>query len=118
MTTPPQRPLNAEEEAWQAWQTFRDGLGRRVREVWVAYCVEIGDTNPAHLAPWEALSERDKEVDRRIGDELWQMGCVDGSRMAFRVSGVLERRLPADAGTPDDEEDEEDGKGDDGDGNG
>ena len=33
----------------------------------VAYCQETGDTKPSHLAPWEELSEWDKEADRRIG---------------------------------------------------
>lgn len=48
-------------------QFDREQLGRLVREAWVAYCREIGDDKPSHIAPWEELSEVDKEADRRIG---------------------------------------------------
>lgn len=48
----------------------RELLGRLVREVWVAYCLEIGDYKPTHLALWDMLSESDKEVDRRIGEAV------------------------------------------------
>lgn len=43
-----------------------DGLAQIVREAWITYCREIGDTKPSHLAPWEELSVIDKEADRRI----------------------------------------------------
>ena len=56
----------------------RERLGRLVREVWVAYCRTIGDEKPAHLAPWEALSEQDREVDRLIGERLYGEGFHDG----------------------------------------
>ncbi len=46
---------------------IREELGKAVRSAWVAYCQETGDTKPSHLAPWEELSEWDKEADRRIG---------------------------------------------------
>lgn len=42
-------------------------LGRLVREVWVDYAIEQGDTKPSHLIGWDDLGEYDKEVDRRIG---------------------------------------------------
>lgn len=48
-------------------EQFREELGRIVREEYVRVCHEAGDTKPSHLAPWEELSEYDKEVDRRIG---------------------------------------------------
>lgn len=48
----------------------REALGRIVRSAWVQYCIEIGDTQPSHVAPWEALSEQDKEADRRIGEAV------------------------------------------------
>lgn len=49
---------------------LREHLGKIVREAWVAYCVETGDTKPSHIAPWDDLSEWDKEADRRIGDAV------------------------------------------------
>lgn len=44
-----------------------DELGRVVREAWVKYCIETGDTKPGHLTPYDQLSEWDKEADRVIG---------------------------------------------------
>lgn len=49
---------------------LREELGKAVRSAWVAYCQETGDTKPSHLAPWEELSEWDKEADRRIGTAI------------------------------------------------
>lgn len=46
----------------------REELGKIVRWAWVEYCLEIHDTKPSHIAPWEELPEQDKEADRRIGD--------------------------------------------------
>jgi hypothetical protein len=46
----------------------REHFGRLVRDAWVLYCLETGDTKPSHIAPWDDLSEWDKEADRRIGD--------------------------------------------------
>lgn len=43
-----------------------DTLGRIVREAWIRYCLETGDTKASHIAPWESLSAWDKEADRRI----------------------------------------------------
>lgn len=54
----------------------REALGKFVRDVWVAYCLETGDTKPSHIAPWEELSEWDKEADRRIGERLWIEGAL------------------------------------------
>lgn len=48
----------------------RDDLGRLVREAWVKYCIETGDTKPSHLTPYDELSEWDKEADRRIGEAV------------------------------------------------
>lgn len=48
----------------------REDVGRLVRDTWIAYCLEIGDTKASHIAPWEELSEQDKEADRRIGDAV------------------------------------------------
>lgn len=48
----------------------RERLGQVVREAWVAFCREIGDDKPSHVAPWEELSEQDREVDRRIGEAV------------------------------------------------
>ena len=59
-------------------QQQREMLGQKVRKVWVDYCLRIGDTKPSHIAPWEALSEQDKEADRVIGEALWSVGFTAG----------------------------------------
>jgi hypothetical protein len=56
----------------------REILGRRVREVWVAWAKEQASPKPSWLVPWEGLSELDKEVDRRIGAELFLIGFAVG----------------------------------------
>lgn len=52
-----------------------DCLGRAVRETWVGFAREQGDTRPSHLLPWDELDEANREVDRRIGRRLFDMGC-------------------------------------------
>lgn len=49
-------------------QNDAEQLGRVVREAWVAWAREQPDVSdhPSWLVPWEQLSERDKDVDRRI----------------------------------------------------
>lgn len=47
-----------------------DELGRVVRDSWVAYCRETGDTKTSHLTPYDELGEWDKEADRRIGKAI------------------------------------------------
>jgi hypothetical protein len=49
---------------------LREQLGRIVRETWVSYCIETGDTKLSHIAPWDDLSEWDREADRRIGEAI------------------------------------------------
>ncbi len=51
-------------------QDERDRLGRIVREVWVEYAEEHGDTDPSHLRGWDDLDEYNREVDRRIGERV------------------------------------------------
>lgn len=51
----------------------REHLGRVVRATWVLYCCQIGDDKPSHIAPWEELSEVDREADRRIGEQLMML---------------------------------------------
>jgi len=52
----------------------REQLGRVVREAWVAFKreeVAAGQSVDArHLVPWEELPEREKEIDRRIGEAV------------------------------------------------
>lgn len=61
--------LEAFDDTLPGWMS-REDVGKLVRQTWIDYCREIGDTKPSHLAPWEELSEQDKEADRRIGDAV------------------------------------------------
>jgi hypothetical protein len=115
----------------------REVLGRRVREIWVAFasenpsqtcpgcdgggtvvtgypshpddpcvgterevqCQRCGGSGlvpkESHVAPWEELSENDREVDRQIGEELFAMGAA--SEREACVSLIEERREQAKA---------------------
>ena len=48
----------------------REELGRLTREVWIQRASRLGDTKPSHIAPWEQLSEDDKETDCQIGQAI------------------------------------------------
>lgn len=52
----------------------REQLGQYVRQVWVQWAREQPNPKPSWLLPWQALSEPDREVDRRIGEALWVAG--------------------------------------------
>lgn len=58
----------------------RDALGRRVREVWVEWAKRQPDPKPSWLVPWDELAERDKEVDRQIGETIAQEATFDVER--------------------------------------
>lgn len=65
----------------------RDALGRLVRQTWVEYCAETGDYKPAHIQPYDTLSEWDKEADRRIGVAVYAYAQARAERAeaALRV---------------------------------
>jgi hypothetical protein len=48
----------------------REALGRRVREVWIAWAKTQHEPKASWLLPWEELDERDREVDRQIGEAI------------------------------------------------
>jgi hypothetical protein len=50
--------------------TDREALGQIVREVWIAWAKEQPAPKDSWLVPWDGLSEPDKEVDRRIGEQV------------------------------------------------
>lgn len=51
----------------------REDLGRKVREIWIAWAAEQSPPNPDWHVPWEYISEREREVDRRIGEGIAQL---------------------------------------------
>lgn len=48
----------------------REALGQIVREIWIQWAKEQPEPKASWLVPWEGLSEPDKEVDRRIGEQV------------------------------------------------
>ena len=92
----------------------REPYGRLVRETWVAWALEQPDVkdHPSWTKPWDDLSERDKEVDMRIGSAVAAQAVADakveGTRMraqlmafaAERDRAVRELRRRADRAVP------------------
>ncbi|MBA3822297.1 MAG: hypothetical protein H0X24_00170 [Ktedonobacterales bacterium] len=60
----------------QAQREKREQLGQLVRAEWLAWAEEQPDVadHPHWLTPWGDLAERNKEVDRRIGERLYTVG--------------------------------------------
>lgn len=67
----------------------REGLGRRVRDVWLEWASEQPGPELSWLTPWEELTESEREVDRRIGEAL------AASVYAGPEVGVLRSRIDA-----------------------
>lgn len=56
-----------------AQQPDREFLGRVVRMEWMAWAQEQPVKKPSWLVPWDEMSEADREVDRRIGERIWNI---------------------------------------------
>lgn len=54
----------------------REELGRLVREVWIEWAKEQPAPKASWLVEWDGLSEPDKEVDRRIGERLYDKAVL------------------------------------------
>lgn len=63
----------------------REDLGRRVRARWLEWARQQPDAleHQYWLTPWSGLDERDREVDRAIGTELFTAGWL-AARKAYR----------------------------------
>jgi hypothetical protein len=48
----------------------RETLGHLVRDAWVRWAQTQPNPKPSWLAPYEELSEPDKEADRQIGEAI------------------------------------------------
>lgn len=46
--------------------TSDEAVAKAIRDEWVRYCLETGNTKPSHIAPWEELDDWNQEADRRI----------------------------------------------------
>lgn len=82
----------------------REELGRHVRKIWIDWARQQPSPKPSWLLSWEELSEPDREVDRRIGTELyemgaWEQGGADTDARRAPVQSVLGRATPLPAGT-------------------
>ena len=52
----------------------REELGKLVRSVWIEWAKDQHNAKKSWLLGWEELSEPDKEVDRMIGERLYELG--------------------------------------------
>jgi hypothetical protein len=59
----------------------REALGKIVREVWIDWAKEQPNPKQSWLEPWENLAEPDKEVDRRIGERLFNAGMLNAAEI-------------------------------------
>ena len=74
-------------------------LGALVRDEWIAWAKEQPDIteHPHWLTEWEKLSERDREVDRRIGMRVAQFVLDRALRkVRFNTERTLNRLLEGD----------------------
>lgn len=60
--------------ASEATAQLREVLGKHVREVWLAWARMQPDAKRAWINAWEDVEERHREVDRDIGEALFNMG--------------------------------------------
>jgi hypothetical protein len=63
----------------------RELFGRLVRQVWVEWAKEQPNQKPSWLLPWEELDDGQREVDMRIGAELFERGQRSAPEPAPRV---------------------------------
>ena len=67
---------------------FREYLGKLVRQTRIDFCIETGhDQKPEHIAIWDQLSDWDKEVNMRIGDELYDN--IERLILRWQAEGVI-----------------------------
>lgn len=50
--------------------SYRDTIGRVVREAWIRWALTQPDPKPSWLVPYDRLSEADKEADRQIAEAV------------------------------------------------
>ena len=52
-------------------ETDRETIGRIVRDAWIQWAKDIAkDPKPGWVAPWEEMSEEDREADMCIGEAV------------------------------------------------
>lgn len=71
MTTKEEQEVMEPEEIEERRRELRERLGRRVREVWIEWAKTQPNPKPSWLQPWEELTEPEREVDRMIGEAIY-----------------------------------------------
>lgn len=56
----------------------REELGRLVRKVWIEWARTQPNPKPSWLKPWSELTDPEREVDRLIGERLFEAGLRAG----------------------------------------
>lgn len=68
----------SKEKEYQPFGATRDEVGKIVRDVWIKWAHEQRSQKTSWFVPYEELTEADKEVDRRIGETLYDLGIEQG----------------------------------------
>ena len=69
---------------------LRERLGRRVREVWIAWAIHQPSPKPSWLLPYDELPEPDKEADRCIGSVIYG-DCIAEHSDAISLHALNQR---------------------------
>lgn len=76
---------------------LREFLGKLVRAEWVRWAREQPSPKPSWLESWNALTEPEREVDRRIGEAVWRFSYVRDLHPAPLLAAP---EVPAPVGEP------------------
>lgn len=69
----------------------RETLGRFVREAWVRWAQTQPNPKPSWLAPYDDLSEPDKEADRQIGEAVARWTLIGDAASSAQLARVPSR---------------------------
>jgi hypothetical protein len=74
-------------------KTNREELGKAVRKIWIEWAKQQPVIKESWLYTWENLSEPDKEVDRQIGEHIYNLAIDDAEEVPQEMRGEGENDL-------------------------
>jgi hypothetical protein len=83
-------PYASQQDGARPLPWSRDELGRMVREAWVRWAETQPNPKPSWLAPYDDLSEPDKEADRQIGEAVARWTLIgDAARASLKERSTI-----------------------------